>query len=359
VAGGYVADYAIDDDYIVMNNSVINVVEPPVVRDESGAIIKQAREGDIIVLIKTSGAYHKGVITAIDTKELTISYKDIKELFNDNIVNPMVDNYLADSAWSAKYDAVGITAALIQANWMDTLDSYRKLPIRFILGGAVTAIWEYKDNSIDFREYLLAAFEKYNVVLDFYIDFNRNGDPRTPYIALSINCVVDSGAIIKDTSLVNTFIYEEAQLPEKTVCMVLSQQTKQLLETFYLRSDNTVTTYINDEERLLPVKTAVVELDETNKDGITALDLAKENLCGNTYNHIVQIESLVGNKVIDFDYLRTGYGVKIINAQGTIDSIYTGRKEKSDNNVLTLIFGKGRRNYTDKIILALRKIKRR
>ena len=50
IDGGYVVDYNIDDDYIVNNNSSISIVK------ETNAV-----EGDIIVLIKNSGPFHKGI----------------------------------------------------------------------------------------------------------------------------------------------------------------------------------------------------------------------------------------------------------------------------------------------------------
>lgn len=86
IDGGYVVDYNIDDDYIVNNNSSISIVK------ETNAV-----EGDIIVLIKNSGPFHKGVITSVDNADLTISYKSDKQLFNDNMPNIKSADFAADS----------------------------------------------------------------------------------------------------------------------------------------------------------------------------------------------------------------------------------------------------------------------
>ena len=85
--GGYVASYTIDDDYIVNNNSTITIVK---------ALNDKVVEGDTIALISTSGAYHKGTITTFDNSDYKITYKSDKELFNNNILNPLRTDFIEE-----------------------------------------------------------------------------------------------------------------------------------------------------------------------------------------------------------------------------------------------------------------------
>ena len=59
--------------------------------------------------------------------------------------------------------------------------------------------------------------------------------------------------------------------------------------------------------------------------------------------------------MFDWDLARFGGEYIIVNKNGTINSNYTGRKETSENNYVTLYFGLGRKNYTDLIQMRMRK----
>ncbi len=131
---GYVASYTIDDDYIVNNNSTIKIIK---------GLKDNVVVGDVIALIKTSGAYHKGIITTFDNANFSISYKSDKELFNDNMLNPCAGFY-ADSSNDGIEVArkFGITdvADLIDAYFGKSTDWLRQLPIKMETIGNITDI---------------------------------------------------------------------------------------------------------------------------------------------------------------------------------------------------------------------------
>lgn len=131
--GGYVGSYTIDDDYIVNNNSVISIVK---------ALNDKVLVGDIICLIKTSGAYHKGVITTFDNTDLTITYKSEKELFNNNMLNPLRYDFLDVEKSEIVYHRFGIdfVANILNSYFGLAEDTYRQLPIKITTDGDVTEI---------------------------------------------------------------------------------------------------------------------------------------------------------------------------------------------------------------------------
>ena len=176
IDGGYAADYEIDDDYIVNNNSSVSIIKKT-----------NAVEGDVIVLIKTSGAFHKGIITSVDNASLTIYYKSDKELFNDNMLNLMAQEFSEDSELDTA-GIIGLTEVgeILKASFAqlepsaqgEYYDEMKALPMEIItLGDIVDSdgnnriLWTWSEDSINIVDWIVELFEKYNVTLSWTIYF--------------------------------------------------------------------------------------------------------------------------------------------------------------------------------------------
>lgn len=243
-AGGYVVSYNIDDDYIVNNNSTISIVKPQ--NDKN--FLNNVVVGDIIALIQDSGAFHKGVITAVDSTSSEISYKSDKELFNDNMLNPLrnADAFMDDddSTTVAGKFGVEIVSKILEANFAEDKDSRRKdtlktLPLVFQANGDVLdengepkMLWTWADDSINIADWLTQLFEKYNLTLSWNIDFNMAEGTlanRKPKYIVTLSAITNSGNIIKDNVDMQTITYTTRELPESTVCYVIDSESKELL----------------------------------------------------------------------------------------------------------------------------------
>lgn len=235
--GGYVASYIIDDDYIVNNNSTINIIKE---------LNNKVVVGDTIVLIKTSGAYHKGTITTFDNADYTITYKADRELFNDNIINIYRQFFAEEENKESKYARkLGISdiAMIIDLYFGKANDWLRKLPIKVITEGEVVdkygnnrILWSWKNDTINFVDWLIELFEKYNIRLSWDIDFNISEkvlSQRNPYYIVTLSATTNAGKIIKDNIDMQTITYTEKKLPEATVCAIIDSSTK---ETIMLNS---------------------------------------------------------------------------------------------------------------------------
>ena len=232
--GGYVASYTIDDDYIVNNNSTITIVK---------ALNDKVVEGDTIVLIKTSGAYHKGTINTFDNSDFKITYKSDKELFNNNILNPLRQSFKEETEGAEmEYTAFGIQyiADIITLYFGGADDVYRRLPVKVYIDGDVLdengkpkMIWTWEDNQINFVDWLVDIFEKYNVVLSWDIDFDiaNKLDDRKPYYIVRLSALTNSPKIIKDNvnEVMQMITYTEKQLPEATVCSIIDKESKEIV----------------------------------------------------------------------------------------------------------------------------------
>lgn len=301
--GGYVASYTIDDDYIVNNNSTITIVK---------ALNDKVVEGDPIVLIQTSGVYHKGIINTFDNSDLKITYKSDKELFNNNMLNPQRADFIEEIEDGERiYTSFGLdyVSALLKAYFSNTNDIYRKLPLKIYTEGDVNKIeysvslmqgsklavlnfdeetflaktggitnpitfnyngsvwvlgttvinlteygiftneiatsgdsiqcrigykmiWNWEDDQINIVDWLIDLFERYNVIVKWNIDFDISNKERHPYYIVTISAPSNSPKIIKDNvdKSMQIITYTEEQQPEATVCTLIDQETKEIVQ---------------------------------------------------------------------------------------------------------------------------------
>lgn len=362
-SGGAVASQIIDNDYLLANNSTVNITK------ETKAIA-----GQIIVLIDDNGAYDCGVISSVDNTKLQILYKSMLELFNGEILNPMRIAANTDEVIKYLYDGVEDTAQIIASYFAAVgTDKYRRLPIRIRTSGGgssggsylVPAIWKYTDNSINVRDWLIELFNTHNVVVQFKLVF----EVSRAYIELYIFHNTTGGRLLKNNVHGMKLTHAEDSSATATVCQVVDQETKAYISTWYLLSNNTVTTNASAANRVQPYKLVVAELDQDNEDGATARTVAEDNLLYSDFNHYVSVV-IDGNSAMYPKSLNIGDAVTIVPETENVyegdtiaadysgkvmASIYTGRKENSENSQVTLMFGKIRINYTD--LIQMRQLK--
>ena len=92
IDGGVIRDYKIDADYMSNNASTITLVEET-----------YANKGDIVVGISGVNKTFMGAVTAVDNTKKTISFKHMKELFADTVLNP----FKYTSTLGYKFELVG------------------------------------------------------------------------------------------------------------------------------------------------------------------------------------------------------------------------------------------------------------
>lgn len=449
---GAVAEYSIDNDYMVSNNSTVGLAAPT-----------KAIAGQIIALIEDDRTEDVGVITSVDNANYKIYYKSILELFNKNILNP-ARNADTDSGYKYYYDGVQDTANILGYYFASSgVDKYCRMPIRCRTSGGgshpvpttkkgslkvspkkynttkevegltwygysssftadgdvisvtstpssalfrievdtsisgsivsytiwrpvplfstvsvtfdytysvlagqdvatelnVGAIWENFDNELNVKSWLLSLFEEYNVVVQCSLVFETD----KAYIDVLIRHNTTGGRLLKNNIHSASFEHQEDKSAAATVCIVVDKEDKSYLSTWYLLSDNSVTDNASAANRVLPYSLKVAEFDTDNDDGATEQSVAESALLYQDYNHYISVKINRESEMYP-ERLNIGDSVKLVpeifendksdDASGydsadIIESIYTGRKESSENNEVTLIFGKMRLNYTDLI----------
>lgn len=223
--GGYVASYIIDDDYIVNNNSKINII-----KELNDSVVV----GDTIVLIETSGAYHKGTITTFDNADLSIKYKSDRELFNDNMLNPFSGYYATEEETLPIKYTLSNVASKLMVEFHNTNDKLKYLPIKVLTDGEKdNMLWNWSNDQINIVDWLIDLFERYKVSLNWTIDFNiaeNDLSLRKPQYIVTLSVVTNSGKIIKDNVANQTITYTERELPSATVCAIIDSESKEIIK---------------------------------------------------------------------------------------------------------------------------------
>jgi hypothetical protein len=159
---------------------------------------------------------------------------------------------------------------------------------------------------------------------------------------------VVKGFLLRDDIKAAVADFSKEELPEYNTLRLFNKDTGAVIgNPFYLKRDGTVTQTATDAMRLLPQHTKYVAFDAGN--GATQAQVAANELQGNIYNHYIQYKIPKSNKLVDVTGFRYGDGVQIVKDGKTFDSIFTGYKFSSKSDIYTLIFGKMRVDFTDRL----------
>lgn len=330
VDGGLICDYTIDLDYLTNNASTITLV------DET-----YANNGDIVVVRSGTDKIFLGCISSVDNTKKQISFKHMKELFNDAVLNVFKFSELLNY----KFDAVEAVYEILNLAFITTDDNERKLPLKLEKHGtAPGAVWTDDNDTINVMEFCQQIFDSQNVYLDFDIDFMENK------IVCRIIKNTTSGMVIKDNIKLSEPTFDKNELPANNKAIVYNGNSGEIYGTFYLLSDNTVTTDVNHVDRLLPVQTKYIEYDpDDEKKTFTPREVAESELKGNIYNHCIQYKLSKNQSLVNPLALNYGDGVMIVYDGREYNSIFTGLKYNMTDPYYTCFFGKTRIDFTDRL----------
>jgi len=327
IDGGVIRDYSIDTDYLSNNASTVTLVEETL-----------AKKGDIVVGLSGIDKTFMGAITAVDNTKRQISFKHIKELFADTVLN--IFKYTSTLGY--KFELVGGMETILNLAFVTTDDTRRRLPLAFERRGtANNAVWTDDGDTINISDFIQWAFDSHNVFLDFDIDFVANK------LICRIAKNTAAGWVIKDNIKLSAPTFDKNELPNYNKAIVYNKDTGAILGTYYLLENNTVTTNAANTTRLLPVHTKYIGYDADK--GYTPQEVATSELQGNIYNHAILYKLSKEQRLVnpfDFNY---GDGVTIVYDGRDYNSIFTGLKYKKDDPYITCIFGKTRIDFTDRL----------
>ena len=316
-----ITEMTIKRDILTKASSTFTVLDIP----------DEAEVGNVFGCYDNAGkVVYVGVITNIDDK--TIQTDQIISIFNDNWkyrdpnvstiegkIKDIIDGFGTDSdTLLASIFSQFTTTALTST----TLD----LP---------TQNENYVTNFMDF---LFKVYESYQILVDINVSIGQNnptiniGVPSyTPLLLSDNNNVLRNFNVIKET-------YETNKL-------MLYSSDGQYRGTWY-GTPNGITTN-SAADRLPKIRTNIVF---SNDDYNT---IVADNLSQEMYNHKIELELVLNNKLYDFETFHLGQSFNIYYEKKTYASILTGYELKVNQNgasdVVKLVFGIVRVSLVDKL----------
>lgn len=331
IDGGVVKDYSIDYDIISNNTSTASIIDT-----------SMGFKGDIIALINGNKLVELGVITSIDNTEQKISFKHMKELFNDTVIN--VFKYT--SLLGKKFDGVQGLKTILKYAFIDTVDTQKKLPLEIrTFGSELSCVYSEDDDTINIADFIDWLFDTYNIYLEFSINFVNN----------KIVCMIaknsTEGYIIKDNIKLSKPQFDKNDMPTYNKVVFYNADTGVEQGTYYLLENNQLTTNANDVRRIMPTQTKYVSWDSADaiKEGYTMEEQAKSELCGNIFNHCILYKLAKTQTMVKCKNFRYGDKVTIVYEDREYQSIFTGLKYTMNDPYYTCVFGKTRIDFTDRM----------
>ena len=331
VDNGIVKDYSVDYDYIANNASTLHITRA-----------SRGFKGDIVAISEGVSLIVLGVVTAIDNTDLKITFKHPKELFNDSVINIFKFTGLLNK----RFDAVSGLRTILQYAFIDTADLKRKLPLEIrTFGEDLNAVWTDDGASLNVVDFIDYLFDSYNVYINLEIDFLNSR------IICTISKNATQGIVLKDNIKLSKPELDNNELPKENKVMLFNKNNGNVVATYYLLQDNTITTISTHSGRILPPVTKYIGWDELDavKEGYTMEQIARGELGGNIFNHCILYKLAKDQTMVRPQNFRYGDRVTIIYEDRAYDSIFTGMKYKMKDSFITCIFGKTRIDFTDRM----------
>lgn len=262
----------------------------------------------------------------------------------DQIISLFDDNWLWSNPAAATIEQT--VAQIIQADWATNIDSMlQNIFSQFTITAGTTAVnlslpTQDENYVTNFMEFIFQLYEAYGILLDIDIEYNN--------VAPTIRVFKPSyGKILlgNNTNAVRNFnITTETFETNKLV--VYSKDGSEYRGSWYGTTSG-ITTNSAAGNRLPKINTKYVFSDDPTDD------IVGEYLTDNMYNHKINVELVLKNKLYNFDDFKLGQEFDIFYNDTYYNSILTGYKITVDNDgkadIVTLIFGKVRYSLENKL----------
>lgn len=333
--------FTVRTDLMTNATSSITVLEMP----------SNINEGDVLVLYDPKGQFlYNGVVNSIEDK--TIGCSQMQSYYKGNwIYSVSSQDFLEhEIAVILKDYADG---KLKGSSYIDSLVAERLGGITIDYTGATTANLpttyeesgdenEDKYEVVDMEEFIYSLYEKYNIVLDFEINFSG-----TNYVHIKVPS-------FEKLKVGNNMFAIQNMLPiteiEETNKLVIYDSQNVYRTTFIATKNGIVENPATTANRFNITNTEIVFSDDPVED------LVANNLPNQMFNHKLEYDLIIKNFIYEFGDFNLGGELDIYYGDEYYDSVLTGYEiSKSSNQNITqahFVCGKVRTALTKLLTLS-------
>lgn len=319
--------------------------------------------GDILILKNNKGKeYYKGVISKIQKNQITT--KQIQDIYSGSFILSVLDSfqdvqyieqhiklalqhYASGKLYGCEYEDP-LVAAKLGSIQIESIDS-----IRGVLPSDKDDEGKEKYTVKDVVKWLYELYDSFGIVCEFEIPA-QSGTPK-----LKIYKPNYSGLKITDgfKCITNITPTTEIQTTNKLVVFWSSEdeehthEAKEYRGTWVLTNEGIQEAPVSYVGRLNQINTKVVFSDDPIQDVVNA------NLNNELFNHKLEFEVDLNNKLFDYDDLKLDVPIEVYIGNDYYSTIITGKEFSYDENdrisSLKIIGGKIRNSLTQKLSLGL------
>ena len=195
-------------------------------------------------------------------------------------------------------------------------------------------------------KYLVNAFKKYNIV--WRLVTLDNGKIETTLFCATEKIVIEDN--IPDVTGWDVQINRAGKGSENQLLIIGKKTTDSLnpiiLATYYLRSDNEITTNKNDSNVVMPTSTKI-SIYDTEDENKPTYDQVSSELKGNAYNHQISFQVSKDSKILDVKAMHPGLLATLIYKGKVINSVLTSKIVDSSSDKVEFTFGNIRNRVVD------------
>lgn len=194
-------------------------------------------------------------------------------------------------------------------------------------------------SSTNLMKYLVNAFKKYNIVWQF--DRFEDGIVYTYLEAVKESFQLKNNIDdFRDWKISTTEVGKDTEnmlyIIDKTTTDMMNPK---VLATYYLTTDNEVTTNVNDTKIIKPTRSKVNIYDKTQTNAPSYEQVAKSELKSSFYSHEINVSASVDNAMINMHNIKVGLLATIYYNDRIYKSVLSGYEYEEGSDTIDLKFG--------------------
>lgn len=278
-----------------------------------------------------------------DSNSYTITLLQKENLFDRQI-------FLTNESIKSGTGIEDFIANQIRTNWIASGDSMTDMAYMTAtavthtpVSASVASNANVENGIYNLKTYIGNCQQYYRLYMDFV--FNTVNDTLDVRISVKSDATLSLDATLSDIANYEE-TYEVNVLAKLNVAWTVSEGATPTYRTYYLRSDHTITTNVNDPLRVFGDCRAIAIQAETETDMVQQ---ATNEFAGNRYNHKISFALRKESKLYSVSDYYVGRLVQFKTKSGIKSSIITAIRTSSDSGFLNMTFGKLKVTLVEKL----------